>query len=63
MRPAKSFGWWEELEKAYRAMGYQPGIELVASKLVISPKTLRQQCCDHGIADWRDLHARFADSR
>jgi hypothetical protein len=47
-------------KKAYKASGYQPDLELVASKLEIAPETLRQQCRDHGIGDWRDLHARFS---
>jgi hypothetical protein len=53
-------GWWTSLEKAYRESGYLPSLDLVASKMGIAPKTLRQQCRDHGIGSWRDVHPRFA---
>jgi hypothetical protein len=52
--------WWTTLEEAYRASGYLPDLDLVADKLNIGSKTLRRQCRDHGIKDWRDIHARFS---
>jgi hypothetical protein len=51
--------WWADLDEAYRDSGYQPSLDFVAGKLAIAPKTLRKQCRDHGINDWRSLHSRF----
>lgn len=50
-------GWWDWLEKAYKASGYRPDLDLVAGRLEIGSKTLRKQCREHGITDWRDPRA------
>lgn len=51
--------WWTDLEAAYRASGYQPTLDIVAHRLGIATKTLRNQCRDHGIGDWREVLRRF----